>query len=307
MQLKRVLLTLVLWSISASSVPSTSYAQLGSRPLAMGGAFSGLADDVNSVFWNPAGLAQLKNRSFTGTYNTDWKKLDRDLSFALAFPTKRRGTFAAGYTINWDKSQRTEAGVEVCDRRDDSFLFFTYGRYLFADKISAGFALKRDYKEYRSEEQGFERWERGRIDLDVGFLAKLGKPVGDKNRFSFGFLWQDIFKCKWNNLRNFRPGIAFRPDESTVFTVEVSDLFGDSKGLGRDDVSQDISVGVERWFARRRLALRIGEHHLNNGEHRAFTYGVGLRLKPQLDLAGMSFENCKARGDVQFIGLTFAF
>jgi hypothetical protein len=72
-------------------------------------------------------------------------------------------------------------------------------------------------------------------------------------------------------------------------------------------VAQDISVGVERWFFRRRLALRIGEHHLNNGEHRAFAYGVGLKLKPQLDLAGMSFENCKARGDVQFIGLTFSF
>jgi len=151
-QVKRALLTLVLCSIVASSIASTSYAQLGSRPLAMGGAFSGLADDANAVFWNPAGLAQLKGRSFTGTYNTDWKKLDHDLSFALVFPTKRRGTFAAGYTINWDKAQRTEDGVKVCDQRDDSFLFFTHGRYLFADKISAGFAVKRDYKEYRSEE-----------------------------------------------------------------------------------------------------------------------------------------------------------
>ena len=307
MQVKKALLTLVLCSILASSLASTSYAQLGSRPLAMGGAFSGLADDANAVFWNPAGLAQLKGRSFTGTYNTDWKKLDHDLSFALVFPTKRRGTFAAGYTINWDKAQRTEDGVKVCDQRDDSFLFFTHGRYLFADKISAGFAVKRDYKEYRSEEQGFERWERGRIDLDVGFLAKLRKRVGDKNQFSMGFFWQDILKSKWNNFRNFRPGMAFRPDESTVFTLEVSDLFGDSKGHGCDDVSQDISVGVERWFFRRRLALRIGEHHLNNGEHRAFAYGVGLKLRPQLDLAGMSFEDCKHRGDIQFIGLTFSF
>jgi hypothetical protein len=71
-------------------------------------------------------------------------------------------------------------------------------------------------------------------------------------------------------------------------------------------VSQDMSVGVERWFFRRRLALRIGKHHLNNGEHRAFAYGLGLKLRPQLDLAGMSFEDCKERGDIQFIGLTFS-
>lgn len=296
----------MLWSILTSSGAPLSHAQLGSRPIAMGGAFSGLADDANSVFWNPAGLAQLTSRYFTGTYNTDWKKLDHDFSFALAIPTKHTGAFAMGYTINWDRSQTSEAGVEVCDRRDDSTLF-TYGRYIFGERLSAGFSVKRDYKEYRSREQQFERWDKARLDLDLGFLVKLGKRVGDSNRFSIRFLWQDIFKTEWNNLRNFRPGMAFRPDESTILSVEVSDLFGDSKGLGCDDVSQNVSVGVERWVFRRRLALRIGEHHLNNSEHRAFTYGIGLRLKPQLDLAGMSFENCKNRADVQFIGLTFSF
>ncbi len=37
---------------------------LGSKALGMGGAFSGLADDYSAVYWNPAGLAQLSNRSF---------------------------------------------------------------------------------------------------------------------------------------------------------------------------------------------------------------------------------------------------
>lgn len=307
MTAKSILLSLVLLSISICSVVPISQAQLGARPLGMGGAFSGLADDANAVFWNPAGLAQLKKRCFTGTYNTDWKKLDHDFYLALAIPTKQRGTFAMGYTINWDRSQIAETGVNICDRRDDSFLFLTYGGYLFADKISAGFAVKRDYKEYRSEELGFERWDKARYDLDLGFLGKFGRKMADRAQFSVGFLWQDIFKTEWKNVRDFRLGMAFRPEKSTVFTVEVSDLFGDSKGLGCDDVSQDISVGVERWFARGRVALRIGEHHLNNGEHRAFAYGVGFRLNPQLDLAGMSFENCKNRGDVQFIGLTFSF
>jgi hypothetical protein len=103
-QAKRALLTLVLWSILDSSIASTSYAQLDSKHLPMGGAFSGLADDANAAFRNPAGLAQLKSHTFSGIYNTDWKKLDHDLSFALAVPTKRRGAFAPGYTINWDKS-----------------------------------------------------------------------------------------------------------------------------------------------------------------------------------------------------------
>lgn len=37
---------------------------LGARAVAMGGAFVGLADDFTAVFWNPAGLAQLKGTTF---------------------------------------------------------------------------------------------------------------------------------------------------------------------------------------------------------------------------------------------------
>jgi long-chain fatty acid transport protein len=37
---------------------------LGARPASMGGAFVGLADDFTAVFWNPAGLALLTDRTF---------------------------------------------------------------------------------------------------------------------------------------------------------------------------------------------------------------------------------------------------
>jgi long-chain fatty acid transport protein len=43
---------------------------LGSRALAMGGAFVGLADDFSAVYWNPAGLASFKTKTF-GFYGTD--------------------------------------------------------------------------------------------------------------------------------------------------------------------------------------------------------------------------------------------
>lgn len=43
---------------------------LGSRALAMGGAFVGLADDFSTIFWNPAGLANFKAKS-VGFYGTD--------------------------------------------------------------------------------------------------------------------------------------------------------------------------------------------------------------------------------------------
>ncbi len=35
----------------------------GSKAIAMGGAFIGLADDYSAVFWNPAGLTQMTEKN----------------------------------------------------------------------------------------------------------------------------------------------------------------------------------------------------------------------------------------------------
>lgn len=40
---------------------------VGSRASAMGGAFIGLADDYSAVYWNPAGITQIKGMEVTGT------------------------------------------------------------------------------------------------------------------------------------------------------------------------------------------------------------------------------------------------
>ena len=56
---------------------------LGSRALAMGGAFVGLADDFSAVFWNPAGIAQFDGNRF-GFYGTD---LIPSGSYLLEVPT----------------------------------------------------------------------------------------------------------------------------------------------------------------------------------------------------------------------------
>ncbi|MEW4983742.1 MAG: outer membrane protein transport protein [Cycloclasticus sp.] len=63
--------------LTASSLPATDvYASgvnlegLGIRAMSMGGAFVGLADDASAIFWNPAGLSQLKGSGYTlGVYS----------------------------------------------------------------------------------------------------------------------------------------------------------------------------------------------------------------------------------------------
>ncbi|MCK4336333.1 MAG: outer membrane protein transport protein, partial [Candidatus Aminicenantes bacterium] len=43
---------------------------IGSRAMAMGGAFVGLADDFSTAYWNPAGMAQFTKKTF-GFYGSD--------------------------------------------------------------------------------------------------------------------------------------------------------------------------------------------------------------------------------------------
>ena len=45
---------------------------VGTRPLSMGGAFIAVADDANTISWNPAGLPGLRRTEFTTTYADLW-------------------------------------------------------------------------------------------------------------------------------------------------------------------------------------------------------------------------------------------
>jgi long-chain fatty acid transport protein len=68
--------TILLSVLLAAGLSSFTFANglnlngLGSRAVAMGGAFVALADDFSAVFWNPAGLSNFKKRTL-GFYGVD--------------------------------------------------------------------------------------------------------------------------------------------------------------------------------------------------------------------------------------------
>ncbi len=50
---------------------------IGARATAMGGAFTGLADDATALYWNPAGLTQIEGRKFSATYSSWFAGINR--------------------------------------------------------------------------------------------------------------------------------------------------------------------------------------------------------------------------------------
>ncbi len=50
----------------------------GSRARGMGNAYTGVAADITSIYWNPAGLGQLTNREIIFTQNTGFANTKND-------------------------------------------------------------------------------------------------------------------------------------------------------------------------------------------------------------------------------------
>jgi hypothetical protein len=119
---------------------------IGSRAVALGSAFTALADDITAIYWNPAGLAFMtENQSFF-TY-IDYP-LDVSLTFAGAgVPVfDGRGTFAGFVEVlnMGELEQTTVTSPNGTGIMWDSYSFAGGMGYAhnFSDRFSAGFTVK---------------------------------------------------------------------------------------------------------------------------------------------------------------------
>jgi len=71
---------------------------VGARAIAMGGAFTGLADDVSAGYWNPSGLVNLRGPQFLTMYDALFEGMSH---LYLGYGSKLRGGSALGVQINY--------------------------------------------------------------------------------------------------------------------------------------------------------------------------------------------------------------
>lgn len=70
---------------------------VGPRAVAMGGAYTAVADDVYSMYWNPAGLGRMKTAEITFQNNQFITDIDQNY-LAVAMPMQNAGTI--GFSAN---------------------------------------------------------------------------------------------------------------------------------------------------------------------------------------------------------------
>jgi len=71
---------------------------IGARPLAMGGAFTGLADDESALYYNPAGAASIRTKAFAASYVNYFADVNSGY-LAFLYPLGENQT--AGVALNY--------------------------------------------------------------------------------------------------------------------------------------------------------------------------------------------------------------
>lgn len=162
----------------AGGAASAAFLKLGvgARPVAMGSAFTGLADDVNAFTWNPAGLINASPKEFSFMHLEHFQNIRYD---SLCYARNWNGT-AAGFGFGYLSSDGIARTLIDDDAyygwRGDGYygfrnstLFAAVSREL-SDGHSAGLLLR-----WLSET--IEEHTASGAAMDFGYLWALGKGV----------------------------------------------------------------------------------------------------------------------------------
>ncbi|MEI7641121.1 MAG: PorV/PorQ family protein [bacterium] len=271
----------------------------GVRPISMGAAFTGLADDVNAIQYNPAGLTQLPGFEISFMHSVWFQGIFYD-NLALAYPFGDAGTFGlsvvyvnSGTIKGWD-----EFGVATSDfSASDIGVNLGYGTQL-SKELSLGVTMKM-FSEMIATENAFG------FAGDLAVLYKL--PV---TGLQAGFMVQNLgpkfgFGEAFMLPITFRLGVAYKGVKNLAVTMDYSQAI-ETNGI--------LAMGMEYWY-KNLVVLRLGyqyqgmfdknyyyQNYAGPAILAGFVVGGGLKLDMyEIDYA---YKQYGVLGSTHRVGLT---
>jgi hypothetical protein len=302
--------------------------EAGSRPASMGGAFAGLADDANTVFYNPAGLTSIVDRELTAMQNFWFAGINNEsISYVQRLGDGAFGvSFLGAFAKIDERSEPTEDPIRTITA--SSFAVgLSYGHELMKN-VSLGGTVK-----FLSQQFDIEDW--------TGVAGDAGVLLGS-NRLRVGASIQNLgvlkSKIEGESLDeslplNIRLGGAFHliVSEPTVAkepakSAQTSEpnlsqpvgksSAGEANTLEKQESPSEpiiqaepepiltlvadvnipkggypvVHLGLENWF-HDVLALRVG-YSFSQGDNtnRGITAGIGLRAWGTAPLENINFQ-----------------
>ena len=256
----------------------------GSRPAGMGGAFVGLANDINAIFSNPAGLTTVQAHELTAMQNFAFA----DISNQSIGYAQREGDLVWGASFLGAFTE-IERRIGPSDSPDSTVNVggFAAGfslAYPISPKISVGATAK-------AISQQLDLQDSFGGAIDVGAVWR-----GLDNRLGVGIAAQNLGVLDAGEAlpRNVRGGIAYRIRTPSSHTDDApaKNLFAIVADINVPMIGAypTFHIGAENWFYDL-IAARIG-YSVSKGENprNGVTVGIGIRRKGEDSLKSVRFQ-----------------
>lgn len=148
---------------------------LDARMMSLADSFNSLSDNIESVYYNPAGLTHIQNIIFSCSYMPIWDNQTSIYFFSMAFPNKHI-PFGIGFlNISTDGILVRSNSPEVDHKTSyQNITGLLSGAYYIQPYISIGLRLKFDYKKILY----YNDWS---IGQDISFLWRKKNPYAHTN------------------------------------------------------------------------------------------------------------------------------
>ncbi len=244
----------------------------GARALGMGGAFTSVADDASTIYYNPAGLGSIPNHEFTLMHATFFEGTQYNY-IGWVYPTLKLGGFGIGMMrVGTDDIVRRNNFVGI-----GSFGFYnlqlllSYGNRIH-EKINLGTNLKIVY-------QSIDHYSDYGLALDFGIKAQLTKHI------STGFIARDIIPAEIkliSTTETLPTSIVGGVSYKNSFYDNMVDLITAFEIEKNENRSSKVHVGSELTFSNKyslragydRDNISFGLGYIYNNLHIDYTYKV---------------------------------
>ena len=260
----------------------------GSRPAGLGGAFAGLANDINTIFWNPAGLTAVNDRELTAMQHFSFAEINNQtIGYAQRI---ERLVWGASFLGSFTEIERRQGPTEDPDSTATIGGFATglSLAYPLGKAISVGGTAK-----IISEQLDIQNAYG--VAADVGLILRLLD-----NHLGIGVAVQNagVLDGGENLPMALRAGVAYRTwkqpaaeaeTDKPMPAQEVWAWVADAH-LPLLDANPSFHIGAERWFYESiaaRIGYRIG---LNQNPSDGLALGIGVRRSGEDALASIDFQ-----------------
>jgi len=226
---------------------------VGARPMAMGESFVAVADDINAIYWNPAGLTSLNHLGLNSMHTNLFNSSIGFNYLALSIPGIPRSNIG----IDWMNIHSSDNELDFSKNK-----FNFSGGYLLFDWLSLGFNIK--YLRFNASLDNISYGTYSGWGADWGMLCKISPKL------KIGLMVHDITNTSVEGIygsnyrQNIRVGAAYLPLKNLLLVSDIDDR---------------LHLGTEWRLFNNLLALRTGlQQDFFTEESVTLSYGFGLNI-----------------------------